>query len=195
MLCPTVSSVLPRFTVPGHRRSVAVFAAVVLGAAGLLTGCATGDVAMLAEISGGQKVRVPFGKGGPEMTSEDGVLINQATFTLNADKKIFYVFSYTDSRNRALRRVLVEDVSDAAPLTLVDDAKPQPAAGGKWLGETSPVEWNDPRITWLATISNSLRIYRFTLTFADGRTLVVHQGSFFPAPMKAAVRQTMGQNY
>lgn len=169
--------------------------AAALFAATLLTGCATGDVAMLAEISGGQKLRVPFGKGGPEMTSEDGVLINQATFTLNAEKKIFYVFSCTDSRSRALRRVLVEDVSDAAPLTLVDDAKPQLAAGGKWLGETSPFEWNDPKIAWLATISNSLRVYRFTLTFADGRTLVLHQGSFFPSPMKAAVRQTMGQNY
>lgn len=169
--------------------------AAALLVAGLLAACATGDVAMLAEIAGGQKVRVPFGKGGPEMTTEDGVLINQATFTLNAEKKIFYVFSCTDSRNRALRRVQVEDVSDAAPLSLIDDAKPQLAAGGKWLGETPPLDWNDAKIKWLATISNSLRVYRFTLTFADGRTLVLLQGSFFPAPMKAAVRQTMGQNY
>lgn len=169
--------------------------ATALLVASLLAGCATGDVAMLAEIAGGQKVRVPFGKGGPEMTSEDGVTITQATFSLNADKKVFYVFSCTDSRNRALRRVQVEDVSDAAPLSLVDDAKPQPAAGGKWLGETPSLAWNDPKIMWLATISNSLRVYRFTLTFADGRTLVLLQGSFFPASLKGVVRQTMGQNY
>ncbi len=158
-------------------------------------GCATGDIAMLATIVGGEKIRVPFGRGGPELTNEDGVQINLASYTLNAEKKILYVFECTDRRSRALRRVLVEDVSDTAALTLVDDAAPQLAATGRWHGETPPLESGDPRLGWLVTISNSLRVFRFTLTWADGKTLVLHQGAFYPAGLKAATRQALGQNY
>ncbi len=160
-----------------------------------LAGCATGDIAMLAEIAGGEKIRVPFTKGGTEMTNLDGVQINTATFTLNPDKKILHVFEFTDSRNRPLRSVRVEDVSDATAVTLVEDAAPKSASGGRWRGEVPPVDLADSRLAWMATISNSLRVYRFTLTFADGRTLVLLQGSFYPAGMKAAVRQALGQNY
>lgn len=161
----------------------------------VLAGCATGDIAMLAEISGGEKVRVPFTRGGPEMKQEDGVQIAQAGITLAAEKKVQYIFAFTDSRNRALRRVLVEDVSDAAAVPLVDDAQPKLSGKGEWKGEVPASDWSDARVRWLATISNSLRVFRFSLTFADGRTLVLYQGAFYPAPMKAAVRQTMGQNY
>lgn len=176
----------------GGRVRVALVAGLVLAAA---AGCATGNIAMLATIVGGEKVRVPFGRGGPEMTNEGGVQINLASYTLNAEKKALYVFEFTDSRSRALRRVLVEDVSDTAALTLVDDAAPVLAANGRWHGETPTLEWSDPRLGWLATISNSLRVFRFTLTFADGQTLVLLQGAFYPAGLKAATRQALGQNY
>ena len=160
-----------------------------------LGGCATGDIAMLATIAGGEKIRVPFGRGGPALTNEGGVQINLATYTINTEKKILYVFECTESRGRALRRVQVEDVSDTAAVTLVDDGSPKLAASGRWHSETPPLELGDPRLGWLATISNSLRVFRFTLTFADGQRLVLHQGAFFPAGLKAATRQALGQNY
>jgi hypothetical protein len=176
---------------PGSR----FFLIATLLATGVLAGCATGDFAMLAEIAGGEKVRVPFARGGPEMKNEDGVQITQASFTLSPEKKLRHVFVFTDRLRRPLRRVQVEDVADAAAVSLVDDAQPKPSATGEWRGEMPPVEWNDARVGWLATISNTLRVYRFTLTFADGRTQVLLQGAFYPAPLKAAVRQTVGQNY
>ena len=158
-------------------------------------GCATGGVVMLATISTGEKIRVPLGRGGPELTNEDGVQINTTSFTLSPDKKVVHVFEFTDSRNRPLRKVLVEDVSDAAAMTLAEDAGPTLSTARQWHGEAPPLEWGDPRLGWLATISNSLRVYRFTLTFSDGRTLVLHQGALYSAVMKSAVRQALGQNY
>lgn len=167
--------------------------------AGLLSlgvaGCATGDVAVLATIAGGEQVRVPLGRGGPVMTNEAGVQINTATFTLNPDKKILYVFEFTDSRSRALRSVRVEDVSDTAPATLVDNVQPKLSTTGQWRGESEPLDSSDPRVGWFATISNSVRVFRFTLTFSDGQTLVLLQGALYPAPIKAAVRHAFGQNY
>jgi hypothetical protein len=89
----------------------------------------------------------------------------------------------------------VDDVSDEAPVTLVDDPAPTLTAAGAWHHESEPFDLNAPHAKWLATISNSLRVYRFTLTFADGQTVVLHQGTLFTAAMKAGVRQAMGQNY
>jgi hypothetical protein len=167
--------------------------------AGLLSlgigGCATGDVAMLATIAGGEKVRVPLGRGGPVLTNEAGVQIDTATFMPNPDKKIVYIFAFTDSRSRALRSVRVEDVSDEAAVTIVDSAQPKLSPGGQWQAESEPLDLSDPRLSWFATITNSLRVFRFTLTFSDGQTLVLHQGAMFPAGMKAAVRQAFGQKY
>jgi hypothetical protein len=167
--------------------------------AGLLSlgvaGCATGDVVMLATIAGGEQVRVPLGRGGPVMTNEGGVRIDAATFVFNKDKKVLYVFAFTDSRNRALRSIRVEDVSDTAPLVLLDEAQPKLSAIGEWRGESTPLESGDPRMDWFTTITNSVRVYRFTFTFADGQTLVLLQGAMFPAQVKAAVRQAYGQKY
>jgi hypothetical protein len=150
---------------------------------------------MLAPIAGGEKVRVPLVRGGAEMTNEAGVQINTATFTLSPEKKIVYTFAFTDSRRRPLRSVRVEDVSDDIAVPLVEDAPPEASATGQWRGETTPIPSGDPRLGWLATISNTVRVYRFTLTFADGQTLVLHQGALYPAPLKSAVRQAFGQNY
>ena len=167
--------------------------------AGLLSlgvaGCATGDVAMLVTIAGGEQVRVPLGRGGPVMTNEAGVQINAATFVFNKDKKVLYVFAFTDSRNRAFRSVRVEDVSDTAPLVVADDAQPKLSATGEWHGESTPFDSGDPRLDWFATITNSVRVFRFTLTFADGQRLELLQGAMFPAQVKAVVRQAYGQKY
>lgn len=174
-------------------------ALLLTGLLGLaLGGCATGgggDIAMLATVSGGQKIRVPLGRGGAELTNEGGVQINTASFTLNADKKIVFVFAFTDSRHRPLRSVRVEDVSDDKPALFVDASSPQVSETGQWRSESEPLALGDRRLGWLATIPNSLRVYRFTLAFADGQTVVLHQGTLYPAMLKSATRQALGENY
>ncbi len=157
----------------------------------LLAGCATGDVEMLATITGGKQLRVPIGRGGVEPAREDGVEVKLASFILNQDKKPIYAFALSDSRARAVRQIRVEDVSDETAVTLVDDTDPKVPANGTWNRETAPIELGDPRLAWLVTISNTLRVYRFTVTFADGRTLVLHQGALFSAHVKEAMRQTL----
>jgi hypothetical protein len=52
---------------------------------------------------------------------------------------------------------------------LLSFAAPLPAADGAWRRETEPLPPTDPQLGWLATITNTLRVYRFTLTSADGR--------------------------
>jgi hypothetical protein len=184
---------LPSRFLPNRPARCALVAAA-LSLAGV-TGCATGEILMQAQIAGGQTVQVPMGRGGVAMTNEDDVQINVATFLLNPEKKIAYAFGFTDNRKRALRNVRVEDVTDTAPAILVDDAAPKLSDKGEWRGEVASLDFSDPRLGWLATISNTLCVYRFTLTFADGHTLVLHQGAFYPAAIKSAARVAGGQKY
>jgi hypothetical protein len=156
--------------------------------------CATGEVSMLATVAGGEKIRVPLGRGGAALTNEGGVQVDVANFTMTSDNKLVYAFAFTDSRKRPLRRVLVEDVSDETPKMLVDSADAL-SATGQWRGASEPLGATDPRLQWIATLPNSLRVFRFTVTFADGKNLVLHQGMFCPAPIKSSVRHSFGQNY
>ena len=172
-------------------RVPALLGLILLG----VVGCATGDVSMVATISGGAKIRVPMGPNGAALTREGGVQINTAGFTLNPEKKFVYVFEFTVEGNRPLRHVRVEDVSDETAVTLVDRADPVLSPTGQWRGESEPLSTGNGRLKWLATVSNSLRVVRFTLTFADGKTQVLHQGTVFPSGLKSTVRQAMGQNY
>lgn len=158
-------------------------------------GCATGDISMVAPVVGGEKVRVPLGRDGVALTNEDGVQIHAVTFNSNPEKKLLFFFSFTDSRKRPLRSVRVADVSDEVAAVMVDSAQPTLSDKGEWHGQTEPLELSDRRLTWFATIPNTLRVFRFTLTFADGKTLVLHQGTLYPAAIKSAVRQSLGEKY
>ena len=123
---------------------------------------------MLATIAGGTQLHVPLTRGGAALTNEAGIQINTANIVPAPEKKIAYVFAFTDSRGRTLRSVRVEDVSDEAAVVLVDDAEPKLSGERQWHSTTPPLEFSDPWLRWLATISNSLRVFRFTLTFSDG---------------------------
>jgi hypothetical protein len=162
----------------------------------LLGGCGSvgGDISLLATVSGGENIRVPIKRGGVPSTVEDGLKVDAAGFTLNADKKVVYMFDLSDARGRALQSVRIEDVSDAAPVLLVEDAKAV-WTNGHWRTTSRPFEASEPVLSWMSTITNTLRVFRITLTFADGKTRVLHQGAMYPNFVKAAVRRTWGENY
>lgn len=150
---------------------------------------------MVVPIAGGGTARVPLSKNGVPMTSEDGIEITAAGITINPDKKPVYTLGFKDTRHRVLRQVRVEDVSDDAAIALVDDKEPKSSAAGEWSANTDPMGATDRRLKWLETVSNSTRVFRFTLTFADGRTQTLLQGMQIGAPTKAALRGILGLNY
>ena len=149
---------------------------------------------MMATISGGEKVAVPLGRGGVEPTKRDGVQTEPVIFNLDADKKLVYLFGFTDAKNRTLKSVRVEDVSDAAPVTLFEDAAPA-LEKGRWHKTSAPFGAGQPHLAWMSTITNTVRVFRFTLTFADGQQFVLLQGAMFPSFIKEGVRKAWGEKY
>jgi hypothetical protein len=178
----------PALRLPGMRVALGI---LLVG----LAGCATGSFSMVATIAGGERIAVPVGPNGAEPAHADGVQVELASFSLNAEKNFVYTFEFSDAKRRALRGVRIEDVSDTKPFALVEDAQPVVPAGGRWRGESRPLAASEPGLSWIQTISNTLRVFRLTLTFADGRTLTLHQGSLYPAGSKGPLRQALGMKY
>jgi len=109
-------------------------------------------------------------------------------------KEVKYTFEFSDAHSRGLKAVKVEDVSDDAPFLLVDDTAPQ-YTNGRWHGASRTFGAGDEYLKWIYQLENSLRVYRFTITFADGHELIIHQGSTFPNFMKSAIRHMFGEKY
>lgn len=162
---------------------------------GILTGCQTGDFVYVATIAGGEKLHIPLGKSGVAMVKENGVQILHAGGDVDLTKKqLFYKFALSEENGRELRSVLVEDVSDETAVTLVEDLQPK-LAGRRWDGTSRFFDREDPAIKWVFYVADSFRVFRFTITFADGRKVVLHQGSRVPGWAKAAIRSTYGEKY
>lgn len=161
-----------------------------------LTGCATGEYSMLVTVVGGEKVRVPLSRAGVVFTEEDGIRIESATILPTEDKKqVFLDFAFSDSRARALQKVTVEDIADDASVVLVEDAKPE-LVKGRWHAVTPSYSSAAERpIKWLLQLDKSVRVYRFTLVFADGRKVTLNQGTIFPDGLKVTIRHMLGEKY
>ena len=160
-----------------------------------LAGCATGEYSLVIKVSGGEKVHVVLGRGGPVPTEEDGIRIESTTSAPDAEKKnLIYTFEFSDAKSRGLQSVKVEDVSEETPYLLVEDAKPQ-LTNHRWRGVSRPLGVGAGPIQWVMQLGNTTRVFRFTLVFADGKKAVLHQGSMYGDAVKAGIRQMFGEKY
>lgn len=157
-------------------------------------GCASKEFSYLATVSGGEQMKFTFAKGAPVHAKSDGFEIQEASIRPDMQaKKVFYGFSMSDSANgKSLQSVRVEDVSDAAPVLLLEDAQPT-VTNRQWSGTSRAFSGDDSALDWISYVNNSVRIYRFTLTMKDGRTVVLHQPSVVPGWMKASMRELVGR--
>jgi hypothetical protein len=162
----------------------------------ILAGCA-GDIALRTTISGGRQVVLPL-KGGMIAHTVEGDLESDASFDLDKVAKTFsFRFELAEKNGRVPRRIRVEDVSENAPVLLLDDPAPRFAeTTRRWQGVVGPLAPTDQRIAWISTRDDTTRVYRFTVETADGRTVEMLQGTLFHNYIKTALRQVLlGEKY
>jgi hypothetical protein len=172
-------------------------AATALGA--ILAGCdtpfAVSNTTILVPIAGGQKVEVTYGKNGPEMARKDGVQMEAASMDLSADKKhLVYLFKIAFKNGVVPQRLTIEDLTDDPAQTVVEDGAPS-LKDGHWVAVRVDRGPNDPTLAWIKTVDDSMRIYRTTVTLADGSQVVLDQPVSYPAYLKAAIRKAVGLDY
>lgn len=180
--------------VKSNRRSVRrlLLAAALAGAAG----CASKEFSYVTTVSGGEQIKFTFANGGPVHAKAEGFEILDAVIQPDYDaKKVFYGFRFSDAGGgKTLQSVKVEDVSETAPVLLFEDAQPK-VVDRIWTGRSRLFAADDSSLKWVTYVSDSVRVYRFTLTLTDGRKLVLHQPSMVPGWIKMTIRGMFGEKY
>lgn len=169
-----------------------------IGALALLAACETTSSSPSTDtrtfqIAGGQSVNLPFSHGGALSVENDDVKIEVTGFILDGEKKeLVYTFGFTEKKAEALRSVEVADVTGPSVEVLVVDSAPTLSPKDYWKGDAKPHAKGDPSLSWLSSPGNTLKVFRFTITTASGRQLVMHQASVWSGSSKPMIQQLMG---
>lgn len=161
----------------------------------LLAGCATDGTPMKSfRIAGGQTVQVPFSMAGALSTENADVKIEVTGYLLHgAMREISYTFGFTEKKGERPQEVMVEDVTGDQAQRLVVDRNPQLSSNRYWKGDAAPMHKGDPALDWVDQPGDTIKVFRFTITTADGRQLVMYQASVWPGAAKGLVRMVLGR--
>lgn len=176
----------------GGRGGVLALAAVAIA---VLTGCTAGEYTYMKTTAYGQRLSFPLERGQPKWASEGGITVWAAGLLPAGDaekKEVFYAFGFVDESGVAPTKVRIEDVSDEKPVLVVEDNEPELDEAKRWRNNPRMLKAGAPEIHWTTYVGDTFRVYRFEITKADGRKIVLHQAISVPAWMKASMRKALG---
>jgi len=107
---------------------------------------------------------------------------------LNGNYYVRWNFAIRPKQAAVLSAVRIEDVSDPAPLLLVNDVAPQVDAG-KWTANAGLMDLSSASVRWLFEPKETVRIFRFTIGEPDGRSDVLYQAVQYSQASKEAIRE------
>lgn len=137
-------------------------------------------------ISGGEKINAEFQRGMPVPAAKSGVRIQAAAFVLGGGS-LTYTFGLTSEK--AVKKVVVEDVTGAKAVRLVEDNAPV-LADGYWNGDSSPLAISKTTLPWLYERGDTTKVFRFTVTLADKtEPVVLHQPAVYAGGIKDQLLQ------
>jgi hypothetical protein len=158
-----------------------------------LTGCASSSSRLSMPIAGGQAVDLErHGTGFKQAENNRVVIADAGLQAVNLDGNYYVRWSFTIRPKEAavLTTVRIEDVSDPAPLLLVNDVASQLDAG-KWTENAGLMDLSSASVRWLFEPKETVRIFRFTIIEPDGQSSVLYQGVRYSPPSKEAIRATL----
>jgi hypothetical protein len=159
---------------------------------GALLGCAASRLTVKLPISGGEYVPIQFSRGAALHAENDDLRVVDAVFMVDAaSKRALYFAGIIVKDGRPPRSVKVEDVTDDQPVTFVEDDHPR-LADKEWKCTSDPFVPDQNTAAWLSQIEDTIRMYRFTVVTADGRTEVLYEAHGYTAVVKTAMRQQLG---
>jgi hypothetical protein len=154
-----------------------------------LTGCASSPSRLSVPIAGGQTVRLE--RQGTEFKDAENerIIVTQATLqavNLDGENYLRWNFVITPKQTTTLNMIRIEDVSDSAPLLMVNDVAPQ-LDGGKWTETAGLMDVSGPSVRWLFQANESVRVFRVTINEMDGQSAVLYQGVHYTPAAKEAI--------
>jgi hypothetical protein len=172
-----------------HRTWLRALSAIVLPVV-WLTACASSPSRLSVPIAGGQTVQLERQGTGFKHAENDRVIITEASLeAVNLDGKNYlrWNFVITPKQTTTLNMIRIEDVSDSAPLIMVNDVSPQ-LETGKWTETAGLMDVSGPSVRWLFQANESVRVFRITINEMDGQSAVLYQGVQYTPASKEAIR-------
>lgn len=155
-----------------------------------LTGCGGSSSHVSVPVAGGQSISLDRQGSGFKQAGNDRVMISTPVLqALNMDGNYYVRWNFTILPRQAetLSLIHIDEMTDTAPLTLVNDVAPQ-LEGGKWTENAGLIPVSSTNVRWLFEPKESLRLFRFTLSEPEGRSYVLYQGAQYSPSSKAALR-------
>lgn len=159
-----------------------------------VVGCATGDYAYVKTISTGERLQIPLKRGAPIMATKDDITVRHAGLIPSPkfeDKQLMYLFDLEDKNPVPAKAIRVEDVTDEKTILMVEDLNPK-FEKQRWFTTSRKYSGDDPEMVWISQLGDTMRVFRFTVTKADGSKIVLNQGWMVPAWTKTPMRQALG---
>ncbi|MBV8350999.1 MAG: hypothetical protein JOZ21_01830 [Verrucomicrobia bacterium] len=156
----------------------------------LFSGCASSPRRVSIPITGGQTVYLERQGPGFKQAENDRVKISDAglqAVNLNGNMYVRWAFSIRPKQAAELSTIRIEDVTDPAPLLLVNDVAPE-QEGGKWTENAGLMELSSTNARWLSEPNETVRVFRFTFNERDGRSYALYQGVLYSPAAKEAFR-------
>jgi hypothetical protein len=154
-------------------------------------GCASSSPRLSIPIADGQSVSLERQGLGFKPAENDRVVITDAglqTVNLDGNYYVRWSFSIRPKQDAVLSAIRIEDVTESAPLLLVNDVAPQ-QEGGKWTETAGLMELSSTSVRWLYEPKETVRVFKFTINETDGRSYVLYQGVFYSPAAKKAIRE------
>jgi hypothetical protein len=172
-----------------YRTWLRALAAVVLPVV-WWTGCASSPSGLSVPIAGGQTVRLERKGTGFKPAENDRIIVTEASLqavNLDGENYLRWNFVMTPKQTTTLNMIRIEDVSDSAPLIMVNDVAPQ-LEDGKWTETAGLMDVSGPSVRWLFQANESVRVFRITMNAMDGQSEVLYQGVLYTPASKEAIR-------
>jgi hypothetical protein len=130
------------------------------------------------------------------LASNSGITVRHAGLipspNLDTEKKqLQYLFAFQVTGNVQPKTVLVEDVTDDHAIKMVDDQDPQ-VVNQRWTGMSRMYGPDEDALSWVPHLDDSMRVFRFTVTTAEGSKIVLNQGWMVPGWAKVPMRRALG---
>lgn len=91
-----------------------------------------------------------------------------------------------------LKAVTIDDVTDTPIERIYDDPSAKIVKNNVWGAVSKPFAPQDEHVNWILTVENSIRIYRFNFTLADGSVHKILKPLFVPSNVKDFMRTQLG---
>ena len=137
-------------------------------------------------ILGREKIKAQVQDGMPLPAEKDGIRIEAAALGMSADG---LQFGFMLTSGQALSSVVVEDVSGASAVVLVQDLAPTLNRKNLWLGRAKTLPLTPAGVPWLFARGDTTMVFRFTVGLAQTkRTVVLYQPAVYSAEAKQLLR-------